>query len=120
MKTLRLVIAVLLVLPFAINAQASDNKTIVGTWEYTAPSAPYPYSEGKIIIKEKDNALAGEVVVDGYSMPCSKVVFENNELSVRFEVEYDYVSVKMRLVNGQLEGKADSPEGYIPVKAKKK
>jgi hypothetical protein len=120
MKTLRLVIAVLLILPFALNVQASDNAKVVGTWEYSAPSAPYPYSEGQIIIKEKDNALTGEVVIDGYSMPCSKVKFENNELNVRFEIEYDYVAVKMKLVNGQLEGKADSPEGYIPLKAKKK
>jgi hypothetical protein len=120
MKTLRLVIAVLLILPFALNAEASDNKQVVGTWEYSAPSAPYPYDTGQIIIKEKDNALAGEIVIDGTSMPCSKVKFENNELNVRFDIEYDYVAVKLKLVNGKLEGKADSPEGYIPLTAKKK
>jgi hypothetical protein len=120
MKTLRLVIAVLLILPFAINAQASDNKQVIGTWEYSAPSAPYPYDTGEIIIKAKGDALAGEIVIDGTSIPCSKVKFENNELSVRFEIEYDYVAVKLKLVDGKLEGKADSPEGYIPLTAKKK
>jgi hypothetical protein len=120
MKTLRLVIAVLLILPFAINAQASDNKQVIGTWEISAPSAPYPYDTAQLIVKEKGDALAAEIVFDGQSLPCSKVKFENDELSVRFDVEYDYVAVKMKLVNGKLEGKADSPEGYIPVTGKKK
>lgn len=120
MKTLRLVIAVLLILPFALNVQASDNKKVIGTWEVSAPSAPYPYDTSEMTIKEKDDALTGEIVIDGYSIPCSRVKFENNELSVRFEIEYDYVQVKMKLVDGKLEGKADSPEGYIPVTAKRK
>ena len=121
MKTFRIiaVFSMLLMLAFQAQANTEDNKKIAGTWEYSAPTAPYPYTSGQIVLKQAENGLAGELVVEGNHLPASSVAFENDELVMEVEIEYNLVTVKFKLVDGSLVGEANSPDGPVEVKASK-
>ena len=121
MKTFRIIATFVFILMLAFQAQANkeDFKKIAGTWEYSAPTAPYPYTSGQIVLKEADNGLAGELIVEGNHLPASSVAFENNELVMELEIEYNPVTVKFKLVDGSLVGEANSPDGPVEVKATK-
>jgi hypothetical protein len=109
---------ILLLLTFySANAEVKGNKKILGTWAYSAPSAPYPYSEGTIILKEVDNKLTGEFNIQGEKITAKEVIFANDEVTLKFEVEYEPITAKLKLVKGELVGSADSPDGPITVKA---
>jgi hypothetical protein len=121
MKTFRIIAAFALLLMVAFQAKAgTDEKSkIAGTWEYSAPTAPYPYTSGRIVLKEAESGLAGELVVEGNRLPASSVAFENDELVMEVEIEYNLVTVKFKLVDGSLVGEANSPDGPVEVKASK-
>lgn len=121
MKTCRIIAAFALLLMVAFQAKAgTDEKNkIAGTWEYSAPTAPYPYTSGRIVLTEAESGLAGELVVEGNRLPASSVAFENDELVMEVEIEYNLVTVKFKLVDGSLVGEANSPDGPVEVKASK-
>lgn len=102
---------------FPANAETKGNKKILGTWQYSAPSAPYPYSEGTITLKEVENKLTGEFNIQGEKITAKEVLFANDEVTLKFEVEYEPITAKLKLVKGELVGSADSPDGPITVKA---
>ncbi len=109
---------ILLVTSFvSANAEPKEYQIILGTWQYSAPDAPYPYNEGTIIFKEVDNKLAGEFNIQGQVLPVKEVIFENDSVTMKFEVEYNPVSTTLKLIDGALVGNADSPNGPITVKA---
>ncbi|GET27371.1 hypothetical protein NT017_37000 [Prolixibacter sp. NT017] len=102
---------------FQAKAGTDEKNKIAGTWEYSAPTAPYPYTSGRIVLTEAENGLAGELVVNGNRLPASSVAFENDELVMEVEIEYNLVTVKFKLVDGSLVGEANSPDGPVEVKA---
>ncbi|WP_025862795.1 hypothetical protein [Prolixibacter bellariivorans] len=121
MKTFRIIaaFAVILMLSFQAQARTDGFKKIAGTWEYSAPTAPYPYTSGQIVLMNTDSGLAGELVVDGNHMKASSVSFDNDELIMELEIEYNPVTVKFKLIDGSLVGEANSPDGPVEVKASK-
>jgi len=121
MKTFRIIAAFIFVFMLAFQTQASneDVKNIAGTWEYSAPTAPYPYTSGQIVLTNTDSGLAGELVVEGNRMKATSVSFDNDELIMELEIEYNPVTVKFKLVDGSLVGEANSPDGPVEVKASK-
>jgi hypothetical protein len=121
MKTYRIIVAFAMLLMLSLQAEASTEnfKKVAGTWEYSAPTAPYPYTSGRIVLKEADNGLAGELIVEGSRLPASSVAFENDELVMEVEIEYNLITVKFKLIDGSLVGEANSPDGPVEVKASK-
>jgi hypothetical protein len=123
MKTKRLFCAILFAFSIAFSAQAvvRSYQKVLGTWEFSAPSAPNPYSEGTIVLKEVDTKLTGELNIQGKKIAVKEVTFANDEMILKFEVENTFVTAKLKLVKGELAGNADSSsEGLIPVTAKLK
>lgn len=121
MKTFRIIaaFAVILMLSFQVQARTDDFKKIAGTWDYSAPTAPYPYTSGQIVLMNTESGLAGELVVEGNRMKATSVSFNNDELIMELEIEYNPVTVKFKLVDGSLVGEANSPDGPVEVKASK-
>ena len=118
--------AILLTLVFIFSAFLTstgadkDYKKVLGTWVYSAPSAPYPYSDGTIILKEVDNKLTGELSVQGNTVPIPEVTFVDGTLTLKMEVEYNPVETRLKLEKGELVGTSESPSGPISITAKKK
>jgi len=99
-------------------AEAAGSK-IVGTWDYSAPNAPYEYSKGQIIISETDDKLEGKVSIDGYDMKLNSIKFEKDLLSFSLYVEGEYVSVKLTFKKDKFTGSANTPEGTLEVTGEK-
>ena len=104
-----------------MNVQASilNGSKVVGTWDYSAPSAPYEYSKGQIILTENGDKLEGVVNMNGYEMKLNNIKEENGVLSFSLYVEGEYVSVKLTFKKNKFEGTANTPEGQIEVTGSK-
>lgn len=115
--------AILIAFVFAVMAgsasiEAAGSK-ITGTWDYSAPYAPYEYSEGLISIEDNAGELEGKVSIDGYDMKLNKVKYEEDVLSFSLYVEGEYVSVNLTIKNDTFSGEADTPEGIIEITGEK-
>lgn len=121
MKTLQLIafLAFVWLLTFQGQAATDDLDRVAGKWSYSAPTAPFPYTSGKIVLKKINNTLSAELIVNGTRMIFNSVSFENDELKMEVEIEYNLVKVTFKLVDGQLVGEASWPEGPVKVKASK-
>ena len=98
---------------------SAKDKDVVGTWDYSAPNAPYEYSKGQIIITQGEDNLEGKVNIDGYEMKLNSVKVEDDVLSFSLYVEGEYVSVKLTIKEDALEGKASTSEGLLEVTGKR-
>ncbi len=110
---------ILFALMFNVNAVAADETDVVGTWDYSAPNAPYEYSKGQIIISQGDEKLEGKVDIDGYEMKLNNVKVEDGVVTFSLYVEGEYVSVKVTMNGDTFEGKASTSEGLLEVTGKK-
>lgn len=110
---------ILFALMFNVATVSADEKDVVGTWDYSAPNAPYEYSKGQIIITEGEDKLEGKVDIDGYEMKLNSVKVEDGVLSFSLYVEGEYVSVKLTINGDNLEGKASTSEGLLEVTGKR-
>ena len=105
-------------LSFSSYAADVNYKKIIGVWEFSAPNAPQPYNGGIMTIKEVDNKLVGEFTIQGQPMPIPQVKFEENTLSLGFEVENTSINLVLNLKDGILEGSTETPNGTVMVTAK--
>ena len=110
---------ILFALMFNVATVSADEKDVVGTWDYSAPNAPYEYSKGQIIITEGEDKLEGKVDIDGYEMKLNSVKVEDGVLSFSLYVEGEYVSVKLTINGDNLEGKASTSEGLLEATGKR-
>lgn len=102
------------------NTQAADHKPVLGEWKFEAPTAPYGYDKGTIIISEKEGSLVGEVKMnDGYKIELKKVEFTENKLTFGLYVDYEYVNVSTKVNNNKMTGIANSSQGEIKLSAEK-
>ena len=120
MKTSKVLLMFLFVLSISLSSNAAEKKfrKIVGVWEFSAPNAPAPYDGGIMTIKEVDKKLVGEFTIQGQPMAISQVQFEENALTLGFEVENNPINLILKLKDGILEGTTDTPNGTVNVTAK--
>jgi len=113
-------IALVFLVAVMANVQATtSNAKITGTWNYSAPEAPYEYSKGQIILNENGDKLEGKVNIDGYEMKLNNIKLEDDVLTCSLYVEGEYVSVKLTFKKNKFEGTANTPEGTITVTGEK-
>ncbi len=99
---------------------AAGNKDVVCSWKYEVPSAPHGYEKGTLIFTEKEGKLVGEVkFADGYKIDMKNVTYENGELKGGLYVDYEYVSVKIKIEGSKMTGVAKTPEGEMKLTAEK-
>ena len=93
-------------------SSTADNKSVVGTWNYTVSTAPEGLTKGEVVIKETDGVLTGKVIFqDGNSIDLKNVKYEGTELSFNLYVESEYVSVKAKINGKKMEGQVNTSEG---------
>ena len=122
MKITRILLLILVIISVASLSKAAETKfkKIIGVWEFAAPNAPQPYDSGVLTIKEVDNKLAAEFTIQGQAMAVPQSEFEENTLTLGFEVENTPITLILKLKDGVLEGTTDTPNGQITVTAKQK
>ena len=110
---------ILVALMFNVATVSAKDQDVVGTWDYSAPNAPYEYSKGQIIITQGEDKLEGKVDIDGYEMKLNSVKLEDDVLAFSLYVEGEYVSVKLTVKGDSFEGKASTSEGLLEVTGKR-
>jgi len=68
--------------------------------------------------KEVDKKLVGEFTIQGNPLAIPQVKFEENTLTLGFEVENTPITLVLKLSNGVLEGTTNTPDGQVKVTAK--
>ena len=105
----------LLIMTFSFTTVSGKGQDVVGTWDYSAPNAPYEYSKGQLIISRVEDELKGIVNIDGYEIKLDSLKFEGNILSFTLFVEGDFVAVKLTIQDDSFEGKASTSQGLLDV-----
>ena len=121
MKKLMFFVFVLFVATITVNASnSSNNKEVIGEWKYEVPNAPYGYNAGNLVFEEKEGNLTGHVKLeDGYKIDLKDITYEDEVLKFGLYVDYDYVTLKITIEGEEMKGIVNSPEGEIPITAKK-
>ena len=119
-KGLLLTVTHLLTAWFQIQAAPIDQKKLVGKWEYSAPTAPPNYTSGQVIFTQAGEKLKGQLVIEGQSVDFSSVSIKDDVVSVGIYLESTIINVNFKMVGDALEGKAETPDGPVAVKAVKK
>lgn len=102
----------------SINAQAAENNSLKGTWEYKVSEAPYEYSSGKLIFAEREGKTSGVVkLMNGTEIKIQSLKVENDSFSFVVEIEYNNVTVTGKVAAGKITGKADTPDGEMNISA---
>ena len=113
------VLVIFLTVTASIQCCTAKGVKVAGTWNYSAPEAPYEYSKGQIIISENNDTLEGVVNMNGYEIKMNNLKLEKDVLSFSIYVEGEYVSVKLTFDKDTFEGTANTPEGQIEVTGEK-
>lgn len=100
---------------------AQNKNDVVGTWSYEAPSAPYGYQKGKIIINlDKEKKLIGEVEFqDGYKIKMKDIELKDGKVIFGMNIDYEYIKTEVTVTGEKMEGFVNSPDGKLNVTAKK-
>ncbi len=116
----RLFFAFIVVLTLSITSNAAEGgyQKILGMWEFSAPTARQPYGSGKLSLKEVNQKLTGEFIIQGQTTAIQKISFESDILTLNFEVENTPLVLKLKLKDGLFEGTTETPDGPINVKVK--
>jgi hypothetical protein len=103
-----------------LQAAPLDMKKLVGKWEYSAPTAPPNYTSGQINFNLAGDKLKGELVIEGQKVNFSEITIKDDVVSASLYLESTLITVKFKMVDQALEGKADTPDGPVAVKAVRK
>lgn len=94
---------------------------IEGTWTYEAPTAPTGYEKGELkISKSEDDKYQVAILIGTYEMKAEKVKMEADKLTCTIYVEGTSISLSFTFDGDKLNGKADTPEGYVIINGKRK
>jgi hypothetical protein len=122
MKIKGLLVTLTLLFAAFVQLQAApiDQKKLVGKWEYSAPTAPPNYTSGQVIFSQVGDKLKGQLVIEGQKVDFSSVTVKDDVVMVGIYLESTLINVNFKLVGQNLEGKAETPDGPVAVKAVKK
>lgn len=99
---------------------ASEKDNLNGTWAYKVPSAPYEYSQGKLIFGETNGMKTVTIkFTSGVELKAQNVKIEKETISFSVLIEGNYVKFTGKLAEGKITGKVDSPEGLLELTAEK-
>ena len=121
MKKLILILFVLALAGNMVNAlEKPANKDVVGEWKYEVPNAPYGYNIGNLVFEEKEGNLSGYAKLEsGNKIDLRNISYEDGLLKFGLYVESYYVTLKVTVEGEEMKGIVNSPEGEIPITAKK-
>jgi hypothetical protein len=95
-------------------------KSLIGTWEYAVPDAPYQYQKGNIVFEKKEKELTGVFMVEGLKTPLHNL--KSKKSKVTFETYIQGVTVEFDLTfkKKSFEGTVSYSEGSLDISGHKK
>lgn len=108
-----------LFLIFCGYVSANDFARLVGTWNYKVEWAPEGYDKGQMIFSLKDGKVAGEIKLQGYTIQVKNPEYVEGQYKFGVEIDYVYIPITLNLEGDTLKGRANTPEGNLPIMATK-
>ena len=124
MKNLIFKGALVLILFVTASFSTTDSDTtdlkMIGSWEYSAPDAPYEYQEGEIHFLMQDDKLVGYVSIEGYKIELEDIVVKGDKLTCEVYVEGESVTLELNFKKKTFTGTASYSEGTLDFSGKRK
>jgi hypothetical protein len=122
MKTKKSLLTLVLLFVGWVQLQAVpfDQKKLIGKWEYSAPTAPPNYTTGQLNFIQAGDKIKGELIIEGQKVDFQEITFKDDEVTAVIFLESTPITTKFKLVNQALEGKAETPDGPVAIKAVRK
>ena len=92
----------------------------VGTWSFTAPTAPEGYGIGDIVIAKVEAGYSATMKFGEYAVKGSSVKYEKDVMTFTVYLEGEYISIKATFAEKTAKGTASYSEGVIDFTATKK
>ena len=108
-----MLLTLLVMLSFTGIESTVSSKNVIGTWEYSAPDAPYEYQAGKIVFEMKEDKLTGYVSIDEYKIEMKSIVEKKNIVTCEAYIEGESVHFEMIFKKESFSGKATYSEGSL-------
>ena len=119
MKTLinHLLILPILFLMIAAADSAIDS-SIVGSWSFTANSAPWEYNSGKIVFEEIEDTIEGKIVFHtGREVSIDRISQDDEEITFDIVVDGYDARIVFTIEENVISGHAMTIEGNMPFTA---
>jgi hypothetical protein len=113
------ILFIIIAASISLVASGSELEKLVGTWDYTATYAVPGYDKGQLVFFEKEGKTAGQVKISGYAIDMKNLKYSEGTYSFIVTIEYQDIPVSFKLEGDKLTGKASSPDGDLPIEAKK-
>jgi len=117
-KTLKLFLAIFVILGGSVSANAQIKKTYVGNWSFTAPTAPEEYMSGVIELKNDSVIMTFTNVPDKY--PSNWIKVRNDSLIFETIIDYEAVLFSLKLDKAHITGDAVWSDGETEMVLTKK
>lgn len=114
-----ILLTLLVMMSFTGIESTVSNKNVIGTWEYSAPDAPYEYQEGKIVFEMKENKLTGYASIDGYKIDMDNLEEKKGVVTCEAYIEGESVYFEMMFKKDSFAGKASYSEGSLEISGTK-
>lgn len=98
---------------------ANEYAKLVGTWNYKVEYAPEGYDKGQMVFSEKEGKVVGEVRIEGYSIPVKNLEHAEGQFKFGVEIDYGYIPITIKVDGDKLTGKANTPDGDMPIQGTK-
>lgn len=98
----------------------ATSKSVEGTWLYEAPTAPYEYTKGEIVIKKEKGEYNSEIKFKYNTISISSVTVEENNVIMKFYVEGELIKVNLIIDGDTFVGSSNTPEGTLKLTGKRK
>jgi hypothetical protein len=95
----------------AIPMSAVKIVPIFGEWLYEVSDAPYGYEKGSLIFSDTDGKITGAVKLEAGELPINNLKIDKDSIVFSTMVDGSTINVALKLEQGKLIGKVDSPEG---------
>jgi hypothetical protein len=95
-------------------------KKLIGTWEYSAPEAPYQYQKGEIIFEEKEGVLTGYFLIEGFKAQLRNLNSQKSKVTCEAYIQGITVSFDLTFKKKSFLGTASYSEGTLDISGHKK
>ena len=113
MKIFILAIAILV-------ASCEKENIMLGTWDYSAPGAPYEYQVGQMIFSESGDGMEAFMQIGSNKMQAKELVIKENTASFYVWIESNQIKITLKFDEEKFKGTASYSEGVLELTGKKK
>lgn len=93
--------------------------SLLGSWEYDAPSVGLNYQKGLIEFSHIENELKGNVIFWNRVVPMKNLIYEENKVRAHILLEGQQIDLFLKFQEDNFQGTVSHPSGYIRISGKK-